>query len=370
MAELGCKVAVLRPRPPSPEMDYVKDVKTYALDASDRATVDSCLLESINDFNPDIVHVIAGLYPVVNRVNKLVRHLPWLLSVHTLPPYEAGIGNFYGNNLAYYIVRNMRFLPNMFVWAASLRRWRYARVICYSTQVFSYLTAYGCKVNKIILVPLGCMSANPDGKYPLSETSPFQSGSFPHILTIASIIPHKGLHDYLHAISGVVDSFPSLSYVIIGGNRDPRYTAFLKKWVLGAGLEKNVSIIINASEGLKFSALKDSDLYVQPSHEEGFCLAFLDAAMTVPRLLGTITGEMPSIAQDDNLCKIVAPRDIQRLQKKTIQLLNTAVCSRLLDTRRARLTARYSWSNHAKEIASLYEAVLSEKTFAKITETQ
>jgi glycosyltransferase involved in cell wall biosynthesis len=357
LADLGCEVAVLRPSPSQPVADYAGTATVFALDTSTKRSIDASLAESINCFKPDIVHVTGARWPVVSRVDTVVRKLPWVLSVHNRVPFEAPIRRFYGCNHIYYYVRNARYLPNTLLWAIGLRGWRCARVICYNRQVQSRLIQYGCRGGQISLVTLGYLANASGGK----AGSPFDAQTHPHILTTAGIIHHKGLHDSLHAIASLAEVFPYFSYLIIGGRRDGAYASYLETLVAQMRIRSHVSFIYDASEETKWAALQDTDLYIQPSHEEGFCLAFLDAALAVPRLLGTAAGEMPSIAENDPNCGIVAPKDVPGLRANILRLLLSTVSVHELQARRVRLGQKYSWPATSRQLFSLYEELLQRQ---------
>lgn len=358
LAALGCVVAVLRPNPPQREADYAGTATVYALDTSTKRSIDASLSESIDCFKPDVVHVTSARWPVVTRVDTVARNLPWVLSVHNLPPSELRIGWFHGSNRIYYYARNARFFPNALLLAIGLRKWRFARVICHSRGVQARLRQYGCRSGQIALLPLGC-STNASGLVCGARArSPFHAESHPHLLTVAGIIHHKGLHDSLRAVANLAKSFPHFCYSIIGGRRDAAYASYLGALVAQMGIQSHVSFIYDASEELKWSALRDTDLYIQPSHEEGFCLSFLDAAMSVPRLMGTATGEMPFIAENDPCCAIVAPKDVPGLRTGTLRLLKATISGGELEARRMRLREEYSWLTTVRGLLWLYEDIL------------
>jgi glycosyltransferase involved in cell wall biosynthesis len=132
----------------------------------------------------------------------------------------------------------------------------------------------------------------------------------------------------------------------------------LEALVVRIGLGSQVSFIYDASEELKWCALRHADLYIQPSHEEGFCLSFLDAAMVVPRLLGTATGEIPLIAGNDPDCAVVAPKDLRGLRDNVLRLLHITTTDSSLQARRLRLRDKYSWPSALAQLFSLYKELL------------
>jgi glycosyltransferase involved in cell wall biosynthesis len=224
--------------------------------------------------------------------------------------------------------------------------------------VQSRLRQYGCRREQITLAPLGHLTNASSLGYGAEAGSPFDPQSHPRLLTIAGIIHHKGLHDCLRAIAPLGNLFPHLTYLIVGGRRDPAYASYLETLVARMGIRPHVSFIHDASEELKSSALRHTDLYIQPSHEEGFCLSFLDAAMAVPRLLGTATGEMPFIAERDPSCGIVAPKDVCGLRTNILRLLKATISDGALQARRVRLGETYSWPTAFRQLFSLYEELL------------
>jgi glycosyltransferase involved in cell wall biosynthesis len=225
------------------------------------------------------------------------------------------------------------------------------------------LLRLGSSRERIVRLPAGfsnnalCLAGKAEGR------SPFNASSHPHLLTIAGMAHHKGLHDSLRAVASLAKAFPNFSYLIIGGKRDGGYASHLEGLAARLGIQSHVRLIYNASEELKWFALADADLYIQPSHEEGFCLAFLDAAMVVPRLLGTSTGEMPFIAEGDPSSAIVTPKDARDLEANIVRLLNIPASECDLRGRRARLLQRYSWRDHIRHLHCLYEE-LSEAEIA------
>lgn len=355
LTDLGCEVALLRPGRRQPAADYAGTACVHALDKSALEGERGSLSHCIEDFKPHVVHVTGARWPLVSRVDAVVRKIPWVLTFHNLPTLEVPSGRFYGLNGLYYLTRNTRMLPNTLLWLFGLNRWRFARAICHSRQMQLRLVILGCHRERIILTPFGFSSASTSLDPPAGGSSPFSASSRPRLVTIAGIVHHKGIHDSLRAVAKLAEIFPQFSYVIIGGKRDEGYAFYLEGLAARLGIRSHVRFVYDASEETKWAALTDADLYIQPSHEEGFCLAFLDAAMTVPRLLGTATGEMPFIAEADPSSAIVTPKDMRDLQANIVRLLNIPLSVCDLSVRRARLLQRYSWPDHIRHLHCLYE---------------
>lgn len=355
LGDLGCEVALLRPDHFHSVTDYAGTARVFAFDRSAREGDNGSLSHCIEKFKPHVVHLTGARSPLVSRVDKVVRKVPWVLTFHNLPTLEAPFGFFYGFNFLYYSARNTQLFPNTLMWLRGLKRWRFARVICESQRMRSRLLRLGCRPEQIVLSPAGISNvAKQPGRD--AEALGFSGSScHPRILTIAGIVHHKGLHDSLRAVAGLADTFPSFTYLFIGGKRDQEYASYLQSLVARLGLQSHVNFVYDASEEFKWSALAAADLYIQPSHEEGFCLTFLDAATIVPRLVGTAAGEMPVIAEADRSIAIVSPKDVRGLQANIIRLLRSPTSASDLRVRCTHLRQRYSWKDHIHRLYSLYQ---------------
>ena len=120
--ERGCDVAVLRPKPMATQgVDYAEPAHGYPLHTSSTAAIEGSLRRTFDSFMPDIVHVISVRWSVARQVNSTVKDVPWVLSIHNLPPYEAALAKCHDNDRLYYCLRNTRFAPNALMWAIGLR---------------------------------------------------------------------------------------------------------------------------------------------------------------------------------------------------------------------------------------------------------
>ena len=298
--------------------------------------------EAVSQFKPDCVHLVGGGIGFLRAVDSLQLSVPWVFTAHNLPPFERIFPHVYGNNSLHYFLRDLRALPNVMAWKRFLRRGGFGKVIAHSSAVAEHLVRYGCPAGKIVLIPFGC----DEPKVESVGASPFLADAEPRILTVAGFAHHKGIHDYLKVIQRLMGDYPKLAYRVIGQNRDEGYLKFLNQQIAAMGLEKNVQFVRNASEEVKRGALNSASLYVQPSHEEGFCLAFIEAAMMVPHILGTRTGEMAGVVQGDPGGRVVRPMDLGALERETRELLRMNLPPENLQQRRARLLDRYSWAKY------------------------
>jgi glycosyltransferase involved in cell wall biosynthesis len=170
----------------------------------------------------------------------------------------------------------------------------------------------------------------------------------------------KGQHDALAAIASLRHDFPALQYQIIGELRDRSYLRFLERSLDRLHLREHVRITPNLPDDAKNEALRGADLYVQPSHEEGFCLAYIEASAVVPRLVGTDTGAIGLVGAGDPGARTVPPRRPSQLADAMRELLGVTLPGDLMAQRAARLAARFSWTQYLDAHEALYREVISE----------
>lgn len=321
------------------------------------ATVGEDIRQAIATFKPDIVHVLGGGIRLLQAIDRLALDVPWIVTLANVPPYERIFPLLLGRNRFHYLMRNLATTPNVLLWRRFLQQASFARAICHSPLVAKRLVEGGCPPSKVTEIALGSDILNLTAEG-LEVSSPFPANAYPRILSVGGLVHHKGFHDYLHVVRRLVGEWPHLCYYIMGEGRDRRYRDYLKNLVEAMGLTNHVSILIGVSEEERIAALLNADLYVQPSHEEGFCLSYLEAAMLSRRLIGTKTGAIPLISGEDLAMRVVEPGDKLALDTATRSLLALEVSSDALMKRRGAIASRFSWSQHVEKLLVLYSELL------------
>lgn len=315
---------------------------------------------AIRAFAPDVVHMIGGGAQTIVATDIACRMTarPWVMTVHNVPPRERRGRFLLGDNRRHYAVRNVLSLPSITTWHLLLRATGYKKVIVHSSYVRDLVLGHGCPAHKIALIPLG---AGPAPSRPTADAavSPFPDGASPRVVTVGAFSHTKGVHDYLRAMPELVKRYPSIHLVWVGAYRYGAYEQFVDAEIASLGLSGHVTLAKNASEEVRLAALADADLYVQPSHEEGFCLTYIEGAQAVPKLLGTKTGAMAEISEGDPWASAVAPGDPEALLRETCRLLDMHDDdpTRHQAERASRLAERFSWDRYAEQHIALFRAL-------------
>jgi glycosyltransferase involved in cell wall biosynthesis len=310
------------------------------------------LRRAIGAFQPDFVHVLCMGARGLVALLPVLRSTRWALTVHSVPPAEQKLRLWHGSEDLHYFARGLLFMPNNFAWRWLFRSAGIPQVIVHSRFVHDIVARCGLPEQRMVLVPLAFHARPGDIGAEGRVMSP--DALAPRLVTVGGITHTKGQHDGIKALPLLLKHFPRLSYQLIGEIRDPRYVAWLKRLAGDLGVAANVLITPDLAQDGKAKALAAADVYVQPSHEEGFCLAYAEAAAVVPRLVGADAGAIAAMSRDDPGARIVPPRAPEAIARAVTELLDAALPEGHMAARVSRLTERFSYEGYLRSHETLY----------------
>ena len=297
---------------------------------------------AIDAFKPELIHVIAMGSRGLSQIAPELKSHPWVMTCHSIPPYERKLPHWHSNETAHYAVRSLCFLPNTIAWKWLFRSRTMPQVVVHSDWVRQVVTRYGFPAERISLIPLGYEATNAPRHDGIRTAFP----DGPRLVTTGGIAHTKGYHDAIAAVAELRPEFPDLRYQIIGEVRDASYIAYLRALAQRLGVTDCVQITPDLPHEDKERALQGADVYVQPSHEEGFCLAYIEAAAVVPRLVGADTGAIKLISADDPGARVVPVRRPSSIAGAVRELLDAPLPPDLMALRARRLSQRFAWSTY------------------------
>jgi D-inositol-3-phosphate glycosyltransferase len=158
----------------------------------------------------------------------------------------------------------------------------------------------------------------------------------------------------IKALPALLGRFPRLRYQMIGEIRDDSYIRWLKRLATRLGVADRLLFSVDLGQVAKVEALRHADVYVQPSHEEGFCLSYAEAAALVPRLVGTRTGAIAAMSRDDPGARIVPVRDPRALAEAIGAVAVVDLPAGHMADRAARLAERFSYDAYLRAHEAIY----------------
>jgi glycosyltransferase involved in cell wall biosynthesis len=311
--------------------------------------------QGIDGFMPDVIHLLAMSSRGLAVLRPVLAAHRWVLTLHSLPPHERKLQGLHGHEGLHYAARALRFLPHALAWKWLLRARFIPQVVVHSAVMRDTVARYGYPSQHMALIPLGYDSAPGP-----AQAVVHRACDAPSIVTMGGIAHTKGQHDGLAAVALLARVQPRLRYRIVGEVRDRSYLHFLQRETVRLGLTAHVRITPNVTHEEKLQALREADLYMQPSHEEGFCLAYIEAAATVPRIVGADSGAISEIGAGDPGARTVPVRNPARLCAAMRELLDAELPPDLMSRRAERLAAAFSWARYVDQHEALYWRMTTE----------
>lgn len=144
------------------------------------------------------------------------------------------------------------------------------------------------------------------------------------LMTITRLNARKGIDTVLRSLPAILDRFPDLKYVIVGGGEfEPRLKELVR--------ELNLGDAVIFTGRVSYEELNDyynlCDLFVMPSisdypNVEGFGIVFLEANACEKPVIGSTSGGIPSAVVDGETGLLVEERKPDRLAKAVIELMS------------------------------------------------
>ena len=181
-------------------------------------------------------------------------------------------------------------------------------------------------------------------------------------LFLSRVHPKKGLDRLIPAWKDVVRAVPE-SVLMIAGTGEAAYVESLKRLAAANGLAEHVAFAGQVVGDEKWKLLVDSDVFVLPSHQEGFSMAITEALAA---------GCAPVVTEECNFDEleggsaasgvIVRGGDMKAFAHEVAELL-----SPIGELRRARLGEagrrlvgeRFTWQRIAGDLEQVYQHVLT-----------
>jgi glycosyltransferase involved in cell wall biosynthesis len=308
-------------------------------------------------FKPDFVHLMCMSSKGVMLLASVLHDHPWALTVHSVPPYESKLNRWHGHERLHYGARALRFALNGLAW-----RWIFSRgivpmCIVHSEFVKDIVLAYGASRDFVKSIPL-CFDSSMSQR--VVDTSPVKTDA-PLLVTVGGFAHSKGQHDVVKALPALLEKFPRLRYQIIGEIRDESYVSYLYRLAQNLNVLDHFIITPDLDEPAKQKVLEQADVYIQPSHEEGFCLAYAEAAAIVLRLVGTDTGAMAAISDGDAGARVIPTKTPSAIAAAVTKLMKTDLPPLIMREREARLGEIFSSAGYLRSHEELY-VFLSRQT--------
>jgi glycosyltransferase involved in cell wall biosynthesis len=176
----------------------------------------------------------------------------------------------------------------------------------------------------------------PNGVDPDRFRPPLQrSASRVAVGMMYDIAPWKGCEEGIAALWSLHRAEPSLDFVLLGRHR------------LRHRLPPRSRYVRNPLQSDLPRAFQAADIFLSPSHTEGFSLTTLEAMACGCALVATAVGEVPEMGIPGEEYLMVPPGEPETLAREALCLVQDAERRRAVATAGLRLARSYSWDRAA-----------------------
>ncbi|MGC9260874.1 MAG: glycosyltransferase, partial [Phycisphaerae bacterium] len=182
----------------------------------------------------------------------------------------------------------------------------------------------------------------------------------PIALFLSRIHPKKGLDRLLPLWPAVLREHPEL-LLVIAGTGDPAYLAQIRELIQQHNLQNAVLLAGQLSGKAKWSALVDADVFILPSHQEGFSMAITEAMAA--RLPVVITRECNfDEVERFHTGVVVRDGDMAAFVRHVADLLADATMRASMARNGPELVReRFTWEATAEKLERLYQAMIANR---------
>lgn len=204
-----------------------------------------------------------------------------------------------------------------------------------------------------------------NGVAPIPPWTPEEVASFrareglppgaPVAVCVSNFFDYKGHRDLVEAVARISGDFPDATYVLIG--RDAGSLEATRALAGNLGILLRLRFVGLRSDVSDF--LRAADLFVHPSHQEGFSNAILEAMAAGLPVVACDVGGNPEAVVEGVTGRLVPPGDPTNLAKAMAEILADPGKGRSMgEAGRRRATEQFSMDRMIGEVEAMYESLL------------
>lgn len=175
-----------------------------------------------------------------------------------------------------------------------------------------------------------------------------------NIVMLGRLGTRKGTYDLINTIERVVTHFPNLKCYMAGDGEINKCITLIEK----KNLKKNVFCLGWVNLTRKTEILKDSNILVLPSYNEGLPMAILEGMASGKAIISTNVGAIPEVISSEKNGILIHPGDIEALENAIIRLFTDYnLVKEMSKNNRKKIIEEFSTKKMHEEILKCYRKV-------------
>ncbi len=266
--------------------------------------------------------------------------------------------------------RELLWRPRML--AGAYDRWRRAvlhaadRVVAVSRYTAAIVRGLGVDAPRTCVVPNGSDVARLHRPAVIEQAATLRAkwaiGPSPLVVTVARLVPHKGIDTVIRALPEVARAVPDVAYVVVGGGRDRERLLRLARDV---GVAERVHFVGCVGDDEVSAWLHACDVLALPSRErppdvEGFGIVLLDAAACGRPVVAGRSGGIADAVVDGETGLLCDPDRTDDVTRALIHVLRDRELARRLGAAgRERVAEGFMWSHAGDRLHAIVERAVA-----------
>lgn len=214
---------------------------------------------------------------------------------------------------------------------------------------------------RVIVVPLGTDPTNFNTSVsPVPARDAFGLSGRRWMVTVARLVPHKGIDTSIRVLAALAKKYPDLGYAIAGEGPD---LARLQGLAAELGVTDRVKFLGGIGDSMLASLHRNASVYVGLSRRdgvevEGFGIALVEASACGLPVVGGRSGGVPDAVREGETGLLVDPTSVEEAAAAVSRILDDpALADRLGRGGRAAVESSYNWGRVAQEMRRIGDDV-------------
>lgn len=182
-----------------------------------------------------------------------------------------------------------------------------------------------------------------------------QSGKKP-ILFVGNMIREKGLNELISAFSNVIAAQPEAELYLMGASRNQAYRQELESLIKEKGLTSSIFFKEPLPQSELAKWMSAAEVFVLPSHLEGFGLVAVEAMSCLTPVVGSDVGGLSYLLKDDNGI-LVKPKDANSLADGILKVLSNEELKEKLIQNGGKKAAENDEQTLIRKLQDIYETI-------------
>lgn len=229
-------------------------------------------------------------------------------------------------------------------------------ITCVSTHLVGVaINKFGAK--NIKLIPNGVdmsMFKSTDDKETFKKNLNIEEKRI--IISVSRLTPKNGIDYLIRAFPEILARFSDTRLILLGGGKQEEEIKKLKREL---GVQDKITLIDHVPHAEIKKYLSIADVFIRPSLDEGFGIAFIEAMACGIPVIGTNVGGIPDIIKNNENGIIIEPRNEKQIINSILNLLNNKDLAEKLSAKgHEYVKKQFNWDNIYKKMKSVYEEVI------------